>query len=103
MHRTARLAAFVVFCSGGATAIAGELYAPLGIPGIGLGYAQPLSDAWGLRGDYVSLGQRSKNSVESGINYQGQYKLGRGVVLLDLFPFAGSFRVSAGATFLGAQ
>jgi hypothetical protein len=77
-----------------------EVYVPLGVPGLGIGIAQPLPGGlFGLRADYMTLGQRNKDSAESGINYKGNYKLGRAALLADLFPFGGGFRLTAGATF----
>ncbi len=90
------LAAAVLFA---APAQAGELYTGIGIPGIGLGYAQPVNESFTLRGDIYTLGSRSKSTVENGINYDGQYKLQRSALLADWFPFAGSFRFTGGAAF----
>jgi hypothetical protein len=56
--------------AGAAPVQALEVYAPLGLPGAGLGLALPMGDAWGLRADVVSLGQRSKSTVEGGIAYE---------------------------------
>ena len=83
----------------GSAAQAGEIYTGIGIPGIGLGYAQPVSETFTLRGDIYTLGSRSKSTVEEGINYDGRYKLQRAALLADWFPFAGSFRVTGGAAF----
>lgn len=82
-----------------ASAQAGEIYTGIGIPGIGLGYAQPLSERFTLRGDIYTLGSRSKSTVEQGIQYDGDYKLQRAALLADWFPFAGSFRFTGGAAF----
>jgi hypothetical protein len=79
------------------TARAGELYVPLGMPGIGVGYAHPLNDSVAVRADFMTLGSRGRATVEDGISYQGRYKLQRTALLLDLFPFAGSFRLTGGA------
>lgn len=77
--------------------LAGEVYVPLGIPGIGVGYAHPINDMLAVRADFMTLGSRSKTTVEDGISYQGRYKLQRTALLLDLFPFSGSFRFTGGA------
>ncbi len=83
-----------------APALATEVYVPLGVPGLGIGIAQPLPGGlFGVRGDFMTLGERSQDKVESGINYKGTYKLGRAAVLADVFPFGGWFRFTAGATF----
>lgn len=79
-------------------ATAGELYLLAGVPGVGLGYAHPLNPNFGLRVDYVTLGDRSERRTEEGIDYDAKLKTHRGGVYADWFPFAGSFRVSLGLT-----
>jgi hypothetical protein len=76
---------------------AAELYVPMGVPGIGLGFAQPIGPLFGIRVDFMTLGQREKAFDENGIKYNGKVKLNRGALLADVFPFAGSFRLTAGA------
>ena len=92
------LLAAALFCAAATLppAMAGEIYVPLGIPGIGIGYAQPLNDSFALRADFMTLGQRDKAQEESGILYQGQLKFHRAALLLDAFPFAGTFRITGG-------
>ncbi len=90
-------AAAVVLCA--VPAHAAEIYTGLGIPGIGLGFAQPVSDSVTLRADVYTLGSRSKSTDESGIRYDGHYKLQRSALLADWFPFSGSFRLTGGAAF----
>ncbi len=79
-------------------ATAGELYLLAGVPGVGLGYAHPLSPNFGLRLDYVTLGDRSERRTEEGIDYDARLKTHRGGFYADWFPFAGGFRVSLGVT-----
>lgn len=78
---------------------AGELYTGIGIPGVGIGFAQPLSPSVTLRADVFSLGERDGERTEDGIRYDGRYKLHRAALLADWFPFGGSFRFTGGATF----
>ncbi len=78
---------------------AAEIYVPFGLPGAGVGFAQPIGELFAVRADYMTLGQREKDTVEDGIAYNGQYKLNRGALLVDLFPMAGTFRFTLGATF----
>jgi hypothetical protein len=78
------------------SAVAGEVYVPIGIPGIGVGYAHPLNDYIAVRGDFMSLGRRERNTEDSGINYQGKLQLERAALLVDAFPFSGTFRITAG-------
>lgn len=79
-------------------AAAGELYLLAGVPGVGLGWAQPLNPNLGLRVDYVTLGDRSERRAEEGIDYDAKLKTHRAGVYADWFPFAGSFRVTLGLT-----
>jgi hypothetical protein len=99
LHRAATLAGLIGFALGVASAAsAAELYAPLGIPGAGIGFAQPLGPSFGLRLDAMTLGERDRDRTESGISYHARYKLTRGALLADWFPFAGGFRLTGGAT-----
>ena len=82
-----------------APAQAGEVYVGLGLPGVGLGYAQPLNPSFTVRGDFFTLGKRDLTETESGIRYTGNYRLQRGALLADWFPFEGSFRLTGGAAF----
>ena len=75
-----------------------ELYLKAGLPGVMLGFAQPLGPLFGVRADYATLGNRSERRSEDGIDYDGKLKADRAALLVDLFPFAGSFRISAGVT-----
>jgi hypothetical protein len=70
------------------------------VPGAGIGIAQPLPGGlFGLRVDFMTLGQRNRDTLESGIAYRSNVKLGRSALLADVFPFGGWFRFTAGATF----
>lgn len=81
-----------------APAQAQELYLKAGLPGVGIGFAQPLGPHLGVRADFITLGDRDERRNEEGIDYDAKLKANRAALLVDLFPFAGSFRVSAGAT-----
>jgi hypothetical protein len=81
-----------------APAQAQELYLKAGLPGVGIGFAQPLGPHLGVRADFITLGSRDERTTEEGIDYDGKLKANRAALLVDLFPFAGSFRISAGAT-----
>jgi hypothetical protein len=81
-----------------APAQAQELYLKAGLPGVGIGFAQPLGPHLGVRADFITLGGRDERTTEEGIDYDGKLKANRAALLVDLFPFAGSFRISAGAT-----
>jgi hypothetical protein len=92
------LAAALGLCALG-QAQAGEVYLGLGLPGVGLGYALPLGPSVTVRGDFFTLGKRDLTETESGIRYTGNYRLQRGALLADWFPFEGSFRFTGGAAF----
>jgi hypothetical protein len=77
---------------------AAELYLQAGVPGIGLGFAQPLNSWVGVRGDIVTLGTRDRDTTEEGIAYRGQLKTQRAGLYADLYPFSGGFRVTLGGT-----
>jgi hypothetical protein len=78
---------------------AGEIYGQIGLPGLGIGYAQPLNENFTLRGDFVTLGSRTETTTEEGIPYAAKLKAHRAALLADWFPMQGSFRISGGATF----
>ena len=81
---------------GAAPAHAGEVYANVGLPGIGLGYAHPIDSQFTVRGDFMTMGSRQKDTTEDGIAYTGRYKLQRVALFGDWFPFQGSFRLTGG-------
>jgi hypothetical protein len=91
-------AATLIGLGGTAPVHAQELYLKAGVPGVGIGFAQPLGPLLGVRADFVTLGDRNERRNEEGIDYDGTLKANRAALLLDMFPFAGSFRISAGAT-----
>lgn len=90
------LSAALVCALGLPLAAANEVYVPVGIPGIGIGYSYPLNEQFAVRADFMTLGQRNKTVEESGNTYQGHVKLERVALLADVFPFSGTFRVTAG-------
>ncbi len=97
MHRHifAPLAATLLLST---AAHAGELYTKLGVPGLVLGYSQPIGPLFGLRVDYATVGSRKDRRTEEGINYDTALKLNRAALLADWFPLAGSFRFTGGIT-----
>jgi hypothetical protein len=96
-HHFERTTPVVLLCMLAASQVAaGEVYVPIGIPGIGVGYAHPVNEYLAVRGDFMTLGQRSRASEESGISYQGNLKVARAALLLDVFPFSGTFRITGG-------
>ncbi len=79
-------------------ATAGEVYVNVGLPGVGLGYAHPLSQSLTLRGDFSTLGTHRSTQVEAGIAYAGSARTGRVGLFADWF-VAGGLRLTGGLTF----
>jgi hypothetical protein len=75
-----------------------EVYSAIGAPGLMLGVAHPVNAQFTLRADLASAGNRSRNTTEEGIAYQGKLKSGRVAVFGDWFPMDSGFRVTAGLT-----
>ena len=82
-----------------AGAHAGEVYGGIGLPGLMLGYAQPLNDRVTLRADVATLGSRSANRTENSISYNGTVKVQRAGVFADWFVLRGGLRATGGVTF----
>jgi len=78
---------------------AGEGYVGVGLPGVIAGYALSVHDNVTVRADYATLGSRSKNGTEEGINYNGKVKIGRAGLFGDYFPMGSGFRLTGGVTF----
>lgn len=89
----------LLLCTSATATHAGELYGAAGFPGLMAGYAHPFSDHFGLRGDYATLGTRTKTMTEEGITYNGRLTTNRMGLYGDWFPFGGSFRLIGGLTF----
>ena len=96
MHPTRAAACAALILATGA-AQAGEVYLGLGLPGVMLGYAQPINDSLTVRGDFATLGSRSKRQTEEGIDYDGKVKLSRFGVFADWFVLGG-LRLTGGVT-----
>lgn len=68
----------------------------VGSGGIILDYAHALGTHFDLRGGYA-LGKVSQEVEEDGIDYDADVEFASALAMLDYRPFAGGFRVSAGA------
>jgi len=75
-----------------------EVYLGAGLFGAQIGYAHALTSSVNLRADYMTMGRLEKTSNESGTDYKANIDLNRTALLLDWFPFNGSFRLTVGAT-----
>lgn len=82
------------------TAQAGEVYVQGGFAGAGVGFAQPVGDAFTLRADVMGIGTRSGDYNIDGTEYRGRLKLNRAALFGDWFVSGGGFRLTAG---LGAH
>jgi hypothetical protein len=81
--------------AGGAEA-AGSAGLRLGSGGITAEYAHPLGERFALRGGY-SFGTLRVGLDENGIDYDADLRYRAVLGMLDFRPFAGGFRISAGA------
>lgn len=96
------IALAAVTCAAGAfsaVAQAQDSYFGLGLPGLyTLGYAQPITPAWGLRGEYATGLSVSKDGNQEGVNVTGSFKASRFGAFADWFPMGGGFRLVGGLT-----
>lgn len=74
---------------------AGGLGLRFGTAGIGLDYTYGINRYVDVRAGY-HFGSFSDSVEEDGIDYDGELKISAATLMLDLKPFAGGFRVSAG-------
>jgi len=84
--------------AGGGLANAQSVAVRIGTTGAGLEVGSAISSHLGLRVNLLG-GSISHDLTESGIRYDGKFKLSNGSLLLDLHPFAGSFRISGGIAY----
>jgi len=91
------LAAAVLLASA-SFAHAGEVYGNIGLPGVMLGYAQPVSPNFTVRADLSTLGSYKERRTEDGIAYDAKINAHRAGLFGDWF-VAGGFRLTAGVTF----
>ncbi|MFZ2650295.1 MAG: hypothetical protein WA210_09335 [Burkholderiaceae bacterium] len=95
MRKLLSCAALTTLVSG---AFAGEIYLGAGLPGVMLGFAQPLSSSFTVRGDWATLGTRTKQAVEEGVTYEAELGFNRIGVFADWF-YYGGLRITGGVTF----
>lgn len=81
------------------SAHAGEVYTGIGTHGLMLGYAQALSPAFTVRGDFASAGTYKMNETEEGYDTVGKLSYHRVGLFGDWFPFGNGFRITGGVTF----
>lgn len=84
----------------GADARAQDIYGGVGFPGLmSLGYAKPMAERWGVRGEYASGLNMHTDGDQDGITMTGSIKASRAGAFADWFPFGGGFRLVGGVTF----
>lgn len=83
----------------GANVQAQDIYGGIGLPGLyTLGYAHPVSQSWGVRGEYAGGLSASANGTDNGVRYDATFKSSRAGLFADWFPFNGGFRLVGGVT-----
>lgn len=98
-NRLTPLTAAAVLLLATGAADAGQVYAGAGVPGLMLGYAQPLDARFGVRGDFANLSINNRTLSEEGIDYTVQPTLSRFGLFGDWFMFSGGLRLTGGVTF----
>lgn len=78
----------------------GSIGVRAGSMGLGVELAYPISQSLGVR--LLADGYKySRKFTQDNIDYDGDAKLRTGSLLIDLFPFANNFRISAGGVYNG--
>lgn len=90
--------ATLVLCTVPTSALAGESYVKVGLPGVVVGYAHSVNDQLGLRADIGTTGNISRERTESDVPYRARLKYNRVGLFGDYRPFGGRFRLTAGLT-----
>lgn len=96
------LLCFVAAASGAGAACAQSVAARVGTTGLGAEAAFGLTEHLGVRGSY-GVGSYNYEVTESDIKYKAKVKPNVGLVTLDVHPFAGWFRLSAGLGLNGTK
>jgi hypothetical protein len=98
-HRIARLSLLVAPLLGAPAFAASDNSSAVGLRagsgGVVVEYAHRLNDYIDLRGGYA-FGSLARDFDEDGIDYDGDIKFSAVQAMIDLKPFAGGFRISAG-------
>lgn len=95
------LLALAITAAGAAATVpahAGEVYVGVGVPGVALGYAAPLSANATFRAEVAGGLSASRSGRREGLDYDGKLKASRLGGFLDWYPFSGTFRLSTGIT-----
>jgi len=92
----AMLGAAVVLALASASSMAADAYAAYGTTGLRLGLDQGVGPFVSVRGEFNTMNYSSDFSTNSG-NYTGTVKFDTAGLYADFHPFAGAFRLTAGA------
>lgn len=95
--RAAAMAVGLWLTVGTPAAQAGDLYLGAGLPGLTLGYAQPLNERFTVRGDVSTLGRIDYDRSKSGVDYDGRVQVDRLAFFGDWYVHP-NFRFTAGLT-----
>ncbi|MFZ5466347.1 MAG: hypothetical protein ACOZAI_03705 [Pseudomonadota bacterium] len=98
--RTLLAAAFLAACSTSVLADGVAVGANAGTKGLGLELTHGVLDNLNVRGAFNTFSY-GYDTTEDGIKYDGDLDLRNAGLMLDWFPFRGSFRMSAGAMYNG--
>ena len=75
-----------------------EAYGSIGVPGVLVGGAHPISDRVTLRADIGGIGSFDGTRTEDGVNYEAQGKFNRLGLFADWFALGNGFRLTGGLT-----
>jgi len=75
---------------------ADEIYLKGGLFGVGGGYSYSLNDNFGVRAEYTNFSKDFKDESSGDFDFDASFKSKHKSVYVDYFPFAGSFRLTAG-------
>ena len=74
-----------------------EIYTSVGLPGLIVGYSNPINDKVSLRADLATLGSPTQHRTIEAIDYDIKLKADRLALLADWF-VSGGFRLTGGVT-----
>jgi len=78
------------------SANAHEIYGKAGFLGAGIGYSYGINEYFNVRADYSTIGTYERTQTVDQLKVKGKLKADQLGLYGDWFPFAGTFRVTAG-------
>jgi len=73
-----------------------EIYLKGGFLGLGGGYSYSINDYLGVRGEYTKFNYNMNDKESGDFHYDAKLKSDHKSVYVDVFPFGGTFRLTAG-------